>query len=78
MVDRRQRDEAASARALRRADQVLRGQHPQRLAHGAAADPELPCQHRLVRQPLPARQLAADDQVAQLIVNLLVRLADAL
>ena len=78
MVDRGQRDEAASARTLRRADQVLRGQHPQRLAHGAATDPELPCQHGLVRQPLPAGQLAADDQIPQLVVNLLVGLLDAM
>ena len=57
--------------------EVLGGEHAQGLAHRAAADAELAREHRLVGQPLAAAELAAHDEVAKLVVDLLVRLADA-
>src|SRR5207245_2661862 len=77
MVDGRERYVGAAAGPLRRPDEALRGQQPQRLTHGRAADAELAREHGLVRKPLAARELAADDQVPQLVGDLLVRLADA-
>ena len=69
--------EAAAGRALRRADQVLRGQDPQRLADRGAADAELHAERRLVRQSLTRGDRTAEDEVAQLVGDLLVGLADA-
>src|SRR6185503_18298951 len=78
VVRRREDHEAPARRALRRADQVLRREDPQRLADRRAADAELHAQRRLVRQPVAGRDLAADDELAQLVGDLLVGLADTL
>jgi hypothetical protein len=75
VVDGRQRDEAPTARPLRRADEALRGEQTERLAHGRPADTELAGQRRFGREPAPRSQPAADDQVAQLVGGLLVALA---
>ena len=77
VVDARHRHVRAAARALRRPDEALRRQQAERLADRRAADAELTGQHGLVRQPLAAHELARDDQVAELVGHLLVRLADA-
>ena len=77
MVDGRQRHEAPAAGALGGPDQVVCRQCAQRLTHGAAADAELAGEHDLAGQSLAPRELSADDQFAQLVVDLLVGLADA-
>jgi hypothetical protein len=60
--------------ALRGADEVLGREDAQRLPHRAAAHAEVPGEDRLVGQALSTRQLAAHDQLAQLVVDLLVGL----
>src|SRR2546429_504606 len=76
VVDRRERDVAAAARALRGADQVLRSEDAERFADGRPADAELACEVPLVRKPLAGRELSRRDQVAQLLGDLLARLDD--
>ena len=54
-------DEAAAGHAAGGDDQVLAGQQPQRLTHGAAADPGTDAQLRLGRQPLAGLQPPGGD-----------------
>src|ERR1051325_67007 len=49
-------DVAAARATLRRADQVLRRQQPQRFTHGRAADAVLPRELALDRKPLTAAE----------------------
>jgi hypothetical protein len=71
-------DEGAASGALRCIQEILSGDHPKRLAHRRTTDAELGGPRRLVGQALAGRQLAGDDELAQLIGDLLVRLADTL
>ena len=75
VVDGGERDVAPAAGALRGADQALGGEHAQRLPNRGSADAELAREHGLVRQALSLGELAGHDQLAQLIGDLLVRLA---
>jgi hypothetical protein len=70
--------EAPARRALRRPDEVLGREDPQRLAHGRAAHAELHAERSLVGEAVPRADLPADDELAQLVGDLLVRLAHAL
>jgi hypothetical protein len=65
--------ERAAGDASRRRHQVLAGEHPQGLAHGAAADPVQPAQLGLDRQPVPRLQLPRQDLAAQQPGEFLVR-----
>ena len=76
MVDGGKRDVAPAARTLRRPEQVLGREHAEGLPDSRPAHPELPREERLVGKPLPGRQLAGHDQLAKLVGNLLVRLAN--
>src|SRR5262249_58328690 len=71
-LDARERDVRAAAGALRRTDQVVRRQRPERLAERRTADPELAGEHLLVREPRSRLQVAGDDERAQLLGDLLV------
>ena len=75
VIDRGQRDEAATGRPLRRTDEPLCREHAQRLADRCPADAELPGERRLDRQPLARGELPRDDQLAELVGDLLVRLS---
>ncbi len=78
MVYAWQRHVAPAARTLGGSDQVLRGEQAERLAYRRAAHTELAGQRVLSRQSLAPRELAADDQPAELVRDLLVGLANAM
>src|SRR5436190_2383156 len=74
MTGTRQRHVAATRRSLRGANEALRIELSERLAHRGPADAELGREHRLGWQTLAGLQLACDDPPAQRGGDLLVRL----
>jgi hypothetical protein len=77
VVDGRQRHVAPAGLALRGPHEPLGGEKAKRLADGRPADPERARELGLGRQPAALRELTGDDQLAQLVGDLLVALADA-
>src|SRR3989442_5750498 len=74
MTGTRQRHVAATRRSLRGANEALRIELSERLAHRGPADAELGREHRLGWEALAGLQLACDDPPAQRGGDLLVRL----